>query len=136
MTRKFIPIISVIVMSVIAGWFFFDTNSLDKDILSQTFIVDAVYYEDEQIIKITFEDRSQKSSMVILEILGMSESFQKKFTKSSFVEEVPFSGPPKYGWKTNPVTFVVEHPEFGKIGLKTEIHPLDEPSRPIIYSSL
>ena len=136
MSKKIIPIASVIIISALAGLFFFDTNSVDKEILAKTFIVDAVYYENDQIIEITFEDTSDQTTLVILEILGMPESFQKTFSESRFVEKVPFSGPPKYGWETNPVTLVIEHSEFGKIGLKTEIHPSDEPASPIIYSTL
>ena len=29
---------------------------------------------------------------------------------------------PKYGWKTIPVTLEINHSEFGKVGLKTEIY--------------
>ena len=43
---------------------------------------------------------------------------------------------PQYGWEIHPVTLVVEHEEFGKIGMKTEVHSENEPSKPIIFSSL
>ncbi len=66
----------------------------------------------------------------------MAESFQKNHVGSEFTEKVPFSSVPQYGWKTNPVTFVVEHEEFGTIGIKTEIHASDEPPTPIIFSKL
>ena len=39
---------------------------------------------------------------------------------------------PKYGWKTTPVTLEIQHSEFGKIGLKTEIHELDQSKPKII----
>ena len=77
-----------------------------------------------------------REEQLVLEILGMAESFQKNYVGSEFTEKVPFSSVPQYGWKTNPVTFVVEHEEFGTIGIKTEIHASDEPPTPIIFSKL
>ncbi len=136
MSRKIISIISVILLSFVVIWFLIETNSLDKELMAETFVFDAVYYEHEQTIEITFQDKSKKTSLVILEILGMKESFQKTFTDIEFIESVPFNGPPQYGWETHPVTLVVEHEEFGKIGMKTEVHSENEPSKPIIFSSL
>ena len=136
MSRKAVPIISVIVLSALAVWFLFETNSVDKELMEKTFVFDAIYYEDDQIIEIKFQDNSQKTSKVVLEILGLEESFQKTYTNSQFTERVPFDSTPQYGWKTHPVTLIVEHDDFGKIGLKTEIHAEDEPAQPIIYSSM
>ncbi len=136
MSRKIISIISVILLSFVVIWFLIETNSLDKELMAETFVFDAVYYEHEQTIEITFQDKSKKTSLVILEILGMKESFQKTFTDIEFIESVPFNGPPQYGWETHPITLVVEHEEFGKIGMKTEVHSENEPSKPIIFSSL
>ncbi len=136
MIRRTIPIISVIILSILAGLYLFDTTTVNKELMAETFVFDAVYYEHEQIIEITFQDKSKKTSFVILEILGMKESFQKTFTDIEFIERVSFNGPPQYGWETNPVTLVVEHEEFGKIGMKTEVHSENEPSKPIIFSSL
>jgi len=136
MSRKIISIISVILLSFVVIWFLIETNSLDKELMAETFVFDAVYYEHEQTIEITFQDKSKKTSLVILEILGMKESFQKTFTDIEFIESIPFNGPPQYGWETHPITLVVEHEEFGKIGMKTEVHSENEPSKPIIFSSL
>ncbi len=136
MSRKIISIISVILLSFVVIWFLIETNSLDKELMAETFVFDAVYYEHEQTIEITFQDKSKKTSLVILEILGMKESFQKTFTDIEFTESIPFNGPPQYGWETHPITRVVEHEEFGKIGMKTEVHSENEPSKPIIFSSL
>jgi len=136
MSRKIISIISVILLSFVVIWFLIETNSLDKELMAETFVFDAVYYEHEQTIEITFQDKSKKTSLVILEILGMKESFQKTFTDIEFIERVSFDGPPQYGWEIHPVTLVVEHEEFGKIGMKTEVHSENEPSKPIIFSSL
>ena len=136
MIRRVIPVISIVILSVLAVFFLIESFSTDRELLENTFVVDAVYFEQEGYVEITFEDTSEKTTLVVLEILGMPDSFQKIFTTSAFVERVPFSEPPKYGWQTSPVTFVIEHPEFGQVGLKTEIHPQGEPARPIIYSDL
>lgn len=136
MIRRTIPIISVIILSILAGLYLFDTTTVNKELMAETFVFDAVYYEHEQTIEITFQDKSKKTSFVILEILGMKESFQKTFTDIEFIERVSFDGPPQYGWEIHPVTLVVEHEEFGKIGMKTEVHSENEPSKPIIFSSL
>jgi len=136
LAKKLIAIISVVFISVIAALFFIESNSIDRELFSATFIVDAVYLEEEGYAEISFLDKSDKTKTVILEILGMSETFQKSFVGSGFTERVPFSSTPTYGWKTNPVTFVVEHEEFGQIGIKTEIHAINEPTLPIIFSKL
>ena len=74
------------------------------------------------------------TNSVILEIEGMDNSFQKKYTSSSFAEEVPLSQPPQYGWKTIPVTFVIEHKEFGHVLLKTDISSFGDNASRVIYS--
>ena len=98
--------------------------------------VDAVYEPENNIVKITYSDNSKMTSLVILEILGMEETFHKEFLQQSFVEIVQFDSTPKYGWATMPVTFFLEHEELGFIGLKTEIHPYDEPKSKVIYSKI
>ena len=98
--------------------------------------VDAIYEPGNNIVKITYSDNSKMTSLVVLEILGMEETFHKEFSQQSFVEIVQFDSTPKYGWATMPVTFFLEHAEFGFIGLKTEIHPYDEPKPKVIYSRI
>ena len=98
--------------------------------------VGAVYEPENNIVKITYSDNSKMTSLVILEILGMEETFHKEFSQQSFVEIVQFDSAPKYGWATMPVTFFLEHEELGFIGLKTEIHPYDEPKPKVIYSKI
>ena len=98
--------------------------------------VDAVYEPENNIVKITYSDNSKMTSLVILEILGMEETFHKEFSQQSFVEIVQFDSVPKYGWATMPVTFFLEHEELGFIGLKTEIHPYDEPKPKVIYNKI
>jgi hypothetical protein len=134
MARKFFPIISILVISGLAAIFFFDASNTIDPILENTFLIDATYYENDNYVEITFEDKSQSTNTAILEILGMETSFQKTFNGSTFVERVKFSNEPKYGWQIHPVTVLVEHEELGKIGLKTEIHYENEPAPSVIYT--
>ena len=136
MAKKIISAVSIILVSVFAALFLIESFSIDRELYASTFIVDAIYLEEEGNVEISFLDNSGKTQSVVLEILGMAESFQKNHVGSEFTEKVPFSSVPQYGWKTNPVTFVVEHEEFGTIGIKTEIHASDEPPTPIIFSKL
>ena len=136
MAKKILSVVSIILVSILGAIFFLESTSIDRELYANTFIVDAIYLEEKGIVEISFLDNSGKTQFVILEILGMAESFQKNYTGSKFTDEVPFSSVPQYGWKTNPVTFVVEHEEFGTIGIKTEIHASDEQPSPIIFSKL
>ena len=98
--------------------------------------VDAIYEPGNNIVKITYSDNSKMTSLVVLEILGMEETFHKEFSQQSFVEIVQFYSAPKYGWASMPVVFSINHEELGKIELKTEIHPYDEPKPKVIYSKI
>ena len=91
------------------------------------------YKPENNTIEITYVDVSEKTDSVIIEILGMDETFHKEFSQQSFVETVQIISPPKYGWATMPVTFSIIHNQFGEIGLKIEIHEQDEPKSRIIY---
>ena len=110
--------------------------ALDESTISQTIFVDAVYDPKNNLVKITYTDESDKTNLVTLEILGMEKTFHKEFSQSSFVETVPMNSEPKYGWSTMPVVFSINHDEFGKIGLKTEIHQQDELKPKVIYSKI
>ncbi len=134
MARKIVPIISIVAITALGILFLFDSSSYDDEQFAKTFDVDATYYESQGIVEISFNDNSQKTSSVVLEILGMEETFQKTFVGSSFVERVQFDSTPKYGWKIHPITLNVEHQEFGTVGIKTEIHSKNEPAPPIIFS--
>ena len=98
--------------------------------------VDAIYEPGNNIVKIIYSDNSKMTSLVVLEILGMEETFHKKFSEQSFVEIIQFNSEPKYGWATMPVTFFLEHEEIGLVGLKTEIHLHDESKPKVIYSEI
>ena len=135
MNKKIIAIglVTIIIIIVISGTFDF---ALDESTISQTIFVDAVYDPKNNLVKITYTDESDKTNLVTLEILGMEKTFHKEFSQSSFVETVPMNSEPKYGWSTMPVVFSINHDEFGKIGLKTEIHQQDELKPKVIYSKI
>ena len=133
MARKIVPAISLSIITVLAIVFLAGGGNDDKDVLRQTFQIEAVYY-DSGHVEISYFDKSGKTNSVVMEILGMKESFQKTFSDSEFIEIVPFPNIPKYGWPIHPVILEIDHKEFGHIQLKTEIHPLDEPAPPVIYS--
>ena len=135
MNKKIIVTISIITIIVIT--LSISSNSaLDESIISQTIFVDAVYEPKNNLVKITYNDNSKKTNLVILEILGMEQTFHKEFSQNSFVEIIQINSEPKYGWSTMPVVFSINHDEFGKIGLKTEIYQKDESKPRIIYSKI
>ena len=135
MNKKIIVTISIITITVIT--LSISSNSaLDESIIAQTIFVDAVYEPKNNLVKITYNDNSKKTNLVTLEILGMEQTFHKEFSQNSFVEIVQINSEPKYGWSTMPVVFSVNHDEFGKIGLKTEIYQMDESKPRIIYSKI
>lgn len=103
---------------------------------AETLYLDATFYQDKKYVEIKFDDISDGTGNIVLEMLGMEESYQKTFTGSHFEIRVPFDGVPEYGWKSMPITLVIEHEEFGKIGIKTEVHNQGEPSSKIIFSEL
>ena len=131
------------VVTVLAILLLTGSNNKDTEIFKSTFLIQAKYFEntgnsnfevDGGYIQINFKDKSEKTKAVVLEVLGMEESFQKTFLDTTeFVELIAFPNTPKYGWEIHPVTFLIDHVEFGKISIKTEIRPSEEPPAPIIY---
>ena len=135
MNKKIIATVSIISLTAII--LSISSNSvLDESVISQTIFVDTVYEPVNNLVKITYNDNSKKTNLVTLEILGMEQTFHKEFSQNSFVEIVQINSEPKYGWSTMPVVFSVNHDEFGKIGLKTEIYQMDESKPRIIYSKI
>lgn len=132
MVRKIVAIFSLIAITALVGVFLYDSNSSEK-IYEQTFRVDATYYPEQKIVKITFDDKSKNTNSVILEILGMDKSYQKTFHESSFTQIVDLMEPSSYGWKIHPITLLVDHKTLGKVAIKTEIHNQDQPIPPVIY---
>ena len=117
----------IIIAITTTGILFTLSEQLDENknkILDQIYF-DAIYIETDNIIEISFIDKSNNTKTVILEILGMEETFHKELVltgESKFIERVNLDYLPKYGWKTIPVIIEVEHLDYGKFGLKTEIY--------------
>jgi len=135
MNRKIIGVASIIAIVAIVMSVTSD-SALDESIISQTIFVDAVYEPKNKIVRITYNDNSEMTNLITLEILGMEKTFHKEFSQSSFVETIEINSEPKYGWSTTPVVFSINHDEFGKIGLKTEIYEQGESKPRIIYSKI
>ena len=135
MNRKIITVASIIAIAAIVISVTSD-SALDESIISQTIFVDAIYDPKNKIVKIMYNDNSKKTNLATLEILGMEKTFHKEFSQSSFVETVKINSEPKYGWSTTPIVFSINHDQFGKIGLKTEIYEQGESKPRIIYSKI
>jgi len=135
MNRKIIAAASIIAIAAIVISVTSD-SALDESTISQTIFVDAIYDPKNKIVKIMYNDNSKKTNLATLEILGMEKTFHKEFSQSSFVETVKINSEPKYGWSTTPVVFSINHDQFGKIGLKTEIYEQGESKPRIIYSKI
>ena len=135
MNRKIIAAASIITIAAIVISVTSD-SALDESTISQTIFVDAVYEPKNKIVRITYNDNSEMTNLIILEVLGMEKTFHKEFSQSSFVETIEINSEPKYGWSTTPVVFSINHDEFGKIGLKTEIYEQGESKPRIIYSKI
>ncbi len=140
MAKKLGAPIALGVVTVLAILLLTGSNNADEEVLKSTFSINAVYFPstgdlNDGYIQINFQDKSEKTNAVILEVLGMDESFQKTFLSTEFEEIISFPTPPKYGWEIHPVTLLIDHDELGKVSIKTEIRPNGEPSAPIIYGN-
>ena len=135
MNRKIIAVASIIAIAAIVISVTSD-SALDESTISQIIFVDAVYEPKNKIVRITYNDNSEMTNLITLEVLGMEKTFHKEFSQSSLVETIEINFEPKYGWSTTPVVFSINHDEFGKIGLKTEIYEQGESKPRIIYSKI
>ena len=135
MNRKIIAAASIIAIAAIVISITSD-SALDESTISQIIFVDAVYEPKNKIVRITYNDNSEMTNLITLEVLGMEKTFHKEFSQSSFVETIEINSEPKYGWSTTPVVFSINHDQFGKIGLKTEIYEQGESKPRIIYSKI
>jgi hypothetical protein len=135
MNRKIIAAASIIaIVSIVISAT--SDSALDESTISQIIFVDAVYEPKNKIVRITYNDNSEMTNLITLEVLGMEKTFHKEFSQSSFVETIKINSEPKYGWSTTPIVFSINHDEFGKIGLKTEIYEQGESKPRIIYSKI
>jgi hypothetical protein len=110
-------------------------NPLSENTDFSNFTFDAVYQKDSNSVSITFVDTNEKSSFVVLEILGMENTFHEEFEiyDSKFTKLVSLDKVPKYGWKTTPVTLEITYDESNTIKMKTEIYDEGQISPEIIF---
>jgi hypothetical protein len=132
MAKKLGPPILLGVFTILAIVFLTGGATDDKDPLRKNFQLEAIYY-DAGYVEISYLDKSDKTTSVVLEILGMEITFQKSFTDSEFIEIIEFQNKPKYGWAIHPIVLEVEHEEFGHIQIKTEIHEMNTQIPNTIY---
>ena len=133
MAKKLGPPILLGVFTILAIVFLTGGATDDKDPLRKNFQLEAIYY-DAGYVEISYLDKSDKTTSVVLEILGMENTFQKSFTDSEFIEIIEFQNKPKYGWAIHPIVLEVEHKEFGHIQIKTEIHEMNTSIPNTIYA--
>jgi len=74
MNRKIIAVASIIAIAAIVISITSD-SALDESTISQIIFVDAVYEPKNKIVRITYNDNSEMTNLIILEILGMSRNF-------------------------------------------------------------
>ena len=85
MNRKIIAAASIIAIAAIVISITSD-SALDESTISQIIFVDAVYEPKNKIVRITYNDNSEMTNLIILEVLGMEKTFHKEFSQSSLVE--------------------------------------------------
>ena len=127
----------IIVAIIVAGVAFSITDQLntkESHILDQIEFY-AVYLESSKTVQISFIDKSNQTQSAILEVLGMDVTYHQEYlfeNKSKKKKKMYLESIPKYGWKATPVTLEIQHSEFGKVGLKSEIHELEQPKPKVI----
>jgi len=136
MNKKSIPIILAGIIVGLLVLFFSTTNSTDKKSLSENFSLDAIYDNELKTVTVSFSDKSEMTTVVVMEILGMNETYQKTFVGHNFVVTIYFDSVPKYGWKTHPITLVVDHSDLGEFGMKTEIYESGSIKPRVIFSDI
>ena len=114
----------------------------EKSEMSQTLLVDVKYKSSKGVISIFYDDKSKMTDKLIIEIWGLPQTYHKEFECDStscpdFVSAtIKLDFIPKYGWESIPVVFTVDHKEFGKISIKTEIYEVGDPKPRVIYSPI
>ncbi len=58
MKTKIIPLVLISFVSILFLIFFVESTSIDRELYANTFIVDAIYLEEEGIVEISFLDNS------------------------------------------------------------------------------
>ncbi|MDA7952341.1 MAG: hypothetical protein MPJ05_00755 [Nitrosopumilus sp.] len=83
---------------------------------------------------ISYEDAGASTERVVLEVLGMRESFRREMAGPSFEVGVPFDGEPEFGWAAHPVVLEIYRPGHDTLFVKTEIRPAGEEPAPVIVT--
>ena len=120
--------------------------------MSQAIEVDAKYKPEKGMVTIFYQDKSTGTDKLIIEIWGLPQTYHKEFECDlgalaenakhenvcpDFVSAtIKLDFIPKYGWESIPVVFTVDHKEFGKISIKTEIYESGDPKPRVIYSPI
>ena len=131
------------------------TSEIPADVESdmrETFLVEAKYKPSRGIISIFYEDKSKMTDKLIIEIWGLPQTYHKEFECDvdalaanaehenvcpDFVTAtIKINSAPKYGWESIPVVFTVDHNQFGKISIKTEIYETGDPQPRVIFSTI
>ena len=130
-----------------------EISSGDKRLeMSQAIEVDAKYKPEKGMITIFYKDKSTGTDKLIVEVWGLPQTYHKEFEcdvgalaanakhesacPDSLVANIKLDSVPKYGWESIPVVFTVDHNQFGKISIKTEIYETGDPKPRIIYSPI
>ena len=120
--------------------------------VSQTLLVDVKYKPSKGIISIYYYDVSKMTDKLIIEIWGLPQTYHKEFEcdvgalaanakhenvcPDTFLANIKLDSVPKYGWESIPVVFTVDHNQFGKISIKTEIYESGDPKPRVIYNPI
>ena len=130
-----------------------EISSGDKRLeMSQAIEADAKYKPEKGMLTIFYQDQSTGTDKLIIEIWGLPQTYHKEFECDlgalaenakhenvcpDFVSAtIKLDFIPKYGWESIPVVFTVDHKEFGKISIKTEIYEIGDPKPLVIYSPI
>ena len=135
--KKIFAAIAVAALFVTAGVVLtsFESDSQDVvDMMRENISIDAIYYGTQNKVVITYNDLTGAHTPVFVEVLGLAESYRESFEGPQFETAIGFASAPKYGWSIHPIIVdVLDHPEFGSIQLKTEVHQPGEPEPRTIY---
>jgi len=130
-----------------------EISSGDKRLeMSQAIEADAKYKPEKGMLTIFYQDQSTGTDKLIIEIWGLPQTYHKEFEcdigalaenakhenvcPDIVTANIKLDFIPKYGWESIPVVFTVDHNEFGKISIKTEIYETGDPKPRVIYSSI
>ena len=125
--------VAFMVLTGVLGMAAYHLVGTPDDALSGIFLLEGVFDESEGIVTVSYLDRTGNTTYVILEVLGMDESYQRRYNSSEFTETIEFHGKPKYGWKAHPVTLLIQHDDLGTIRAKTEIRNEGEEIPAVIF---